>query len=586
MNKKNIIWILLDGVRNYETPNDPEKMGKPGVIEELATDSVEFNQATTSATSTIMSITSMMTSVPSYYLSRNLEDVRLDKSTFESFANILEAEQYNVYSTSISYEMRRDYWKTFLKPVDKKYWPKGSKEMVHWGNEPLNKIIFSMLEKGAIKEPFFLYVHYNFRRDYICNDRVRELMNRLKQEGFYNDSIIIMNSDHGMPDTERRDHFKWLNDRGLYFNRHDLIMTDDNICVPLVIKYPGCKKGQKIDVTVGTIDIIPTILDILGLPFGQNKKYGQSFRGESLLPLINDRAVDHFKTRKIRTDTRYIAQSDRMTSIRGTGYKYVYFRDIPGEDKEQFYDLINDPFESENLINSEKGKYISLIKEYKGEYLRQEEDSIKFQREHLEKKFSKFFLAQKLNKEASIKILVIGSCNYWFMETLISIIGKYFNELIQVDLFLERDNLIDYHKLNKLGYTNNIFAHHSFNAKEFIKDYLSTFAKYDLLLIPVTDYKKDIEQYTSKGTTGEVAMIQPQGPISSRLLSDYSDVFKISKVINSRYKYFFDYNMSFYRFPRLIIIARYLKKILGKRDIYLSKPSELFRDIKRLIAKK
>ena len=54
--KNNIIWILLDGVRNYPTPNDPEKMGKPEVLDELAKDSVEFTQATTSATSTVMSI--------------------------------------------------------------------------------------------------------------------------------------------------------------------------------------------------------------------------------------------------------------------------------------------------------------------------------------------------------------------------------------------------------------------------------------------------------------------------------------------------------------------------------------------------
>ena len=51
--------------------------------------------------------------------------------------------------------------------------------MVHWGNEPLNKIIFSMLDQKALKEPFFLYVHYNFRRDFKCNDRVRDLMQRL-----------------------------------------------------------------------------------------------------------------------------------------------------------------------------------------------------------------------------------------------------------------------------------------------------------------------------------------------------------------------------------------------------------------------
>ena len=40
-----------------------------------------------------------------------------------------------------------------------------------------------------------------------------------------------------------------------------------------------------------------------------------------------------------------------MTSIRGTGHKYIYFRDVPGGDNEQFIDLIKDLFEENNLIN-------------------------------------------------------------------------------------------------------------------------------------------------------------------------------------------------------------------------------------------
>ena len=583
MSKKNIIWCLLDGVRNYPTPNDPEKMGKPEVLDELAIDSVEFTQATTSATSTVMSITAMMTSVPSYYLSRNLEDIRLDKSNFESFANILENEGYNVYSVCISYEMRREYWKTFLKPVNKKYWPQGCKEMVHWGNEPLNEIIFSMLDQKALIEPFFLYVHYNFRRDYKCNDRVRDLMQRLKEEDLYEDSIIVMNSDHGMPDAERRDYFKWLDERGLYFNRHDLIMTDDNICVPLVIKYPGCEPGKKIDITVGTIDIVPTVLSLLDIEYGPEKVYGNSFRGENLLPLINGKEIELFKKRKVRTDTRYIAQTDRMISIRGTGHKYIYYRDVPGEDNEQFIDLIKDPFEKKNLINTSNQSYINLINEYKKEYIRQEEDSIQFQYEFLKRKFFKYFNEEVLMQDDIEKVLVIGSCNYWLMKTIVDIVREYFQDLKQCDLLLERDNPIEYHSLNGLGYTNNIFAHHSFNAKEFKKDYLTTMEDYDLCLIPLTDYKKDIEQAIKKSTSGEMEMIQEQAPINARLLKDYEEIYKIARLVKAKKRLYVDYNMNFILNPKSVIIKKYFKKVYAKSDIYRSKPLELFKDIKRLI---
>ena len=37
------------------------------------------------------------------------------------------------------------------------------------------------------------------------------------------------------------------------------------------------------------------------------------------------------------------------------------------------------------------------------------------------------------------------------------IVNNNFGDIKQVDLFLERDNPIEYHELNKFGFTNNIF---------------------------------------------------------------------------------------------------------------------------------
>jgi len=586
MKNQNIIWFILDGVRNYHCPNDPEKMGKPPIVDKLALDGIEFLQATTSATSTIMSVTSMMTAIPAYYLSRNFDDIRVDKSNFESLGSILETHGYNVYNISFLSDMRRNYWNTFLRPVNKKYWPKAYKAYEHWSNEPINPIAFSLLDSNEFKSPFFLYVHYNFRRDISCNERVEQLLTRLIKENLYDDSIIIMNSDHGIPDSERRDYFKWLDERGLFFNRHDLIMTDDNICVPLVIKYPGCKAGKKINNIVGTIDITPTILDLLDINFGKNQKIGSSFRGETLIPLINDHNIEHYNQRKIRTDTRYIAQTDRITSIRGNGYKYINYRDVPGIDSEQFLDLSKDIYENNNLIASQEKKYIDKINEYKNEYDFQELDSYTFQLEFLNKKFKKNWASSNINIKDCNNILVIGSCNYSFMKIIIDIIHSYFGKDIRVDIFLERDNPTEYHELNKIGYTNNIFAHHSFNAEEFRNGYLSTFIHYDLLIIPLTDYKKDFRQSQAKLNLNEMQIGHPQEAISSRQIRDYKEIIKIVKLCKPNNKIYIDYNMNFYFNPKLIIIERLIKKMYAKRDIYMSKPLEIFKDIKRLIQQK
>ena len=100
--KHNIIWIILDGVRNYPCPDDPQRMGRPELFDKIAKEGVYFEQSVASATSTYMSISSMMLGIPSYYLSRNLEDFKLDKSHYESLAGILGNHWYTSYSISYS----------------------------------------------------------------------------------------------------------------------------------------------------------------------------------------------------------------------------------------------------------------------------------------------------------------------------------------------------------------------------------------------------------------------------------------------------------------------------------------------------
>ena len=74
---------------------------------------------------------------------------------------------------------------------------------------------------------------------------------------------------------------QWLKENGL---THDLIMTDDNIRIPLYLKYPE-SKTIRIDEQVGNIDIFLTILDILDIKI--KKDQSNEMYSMSLIPLIN-----------------------------------------------------------------------------------------------------------------------------------------------------------------------------------------------------------------------------------------------------------------------------------------------------------
>lgn len=81
-----------------------------------------------------------------------------------------------------------------------------------------------------------------------------ELIDRLKDSGRYDESLLVVTADHGVsfrPNDSRRP------------------LTDTNLpdiaAVPLFIKTPGQTSGQVSDMDIQTIDILPTILDVAGV---------------------------------------------------------------------------------------------------------------------------------------------------------------------------------------------------------------------------------------------------------------------------------------------------------------------------------
>jgi arylsulfatase A-like enzyme len=78
---------------------------------------------------------------------------------------------------------------------------------------------------------------------------------KLKALGLYDDSLIIVTADHGEAFAERRD-------RRL---GHVVNLHQELVRVPLLIKYPGSQPPEIVTETVSTIDIYPTVLDVLNL---------------------------------------------------------------------------------------------------------------------------------------------------------------------------------------------------------------------------------------------------------------------------------------------------------------------------------
>ncbi len=86
------------------------------------------------------------------------------------------------------------------------------------------------------------------------DQELHELFARLRVLGLYDNTLIIVTSDHGEGFGERS------------MVGHGLSLYQHEVHVPLMLKYPHSAAGTVVDTPVGSVDILPTVLDVIGSP--------------------------------------------------------------------------------------------------------------------------------------------------------------------------------------------------------------------------------------------------------------------------------------------------------------------------------
>lgn len=160
-----------------------------------------------------------------------------------------------------------------------------------------------------------------------------KVIQALKEEGLYDNTIIIMWGDHGYHLT---DHGKWRKNTGYNVSLRS----------PMIIKLPHSNKAQVVDHIVENIDIYPTVLELMGI----EKPETTTLHGNSLVPLLKNEKVDWEDIVYTCATGNYglVTNRYRFTKLSDGGY--------------HLFDLKKDPYEWNNLANDKK--YKKLIKEF------------------------------------------------------------------------------------------------------------------------------------------------------------------------------------------------------------------------------
>jgi len=444
--KYNIFWFIVDSVRSFRTGIDDRDW--LDVMDKFAEDAVEFTNAFTGAPSSKLAAGAMFSGIPTPFLSRHFNDWEINLEGASTIRSLVEDHGYHSYSLLDTRNGRENY-QSLVPPIKASLLPNGYRLSDYvWLNRDITYIFRFLLENKRIVQPCCVTFWYDCRRDPKTSFYVSEAINLIKRHGFYEDSIIIMMSDHGYPDPNtvlNEDFFKGLG--------HDMILTDDNIRTPLLIKYPNCPGGKKTDEVVGHIDILPTIFDLLDLPYNHGFT---KFQGISLLPLVN--GTEGFGNRIRRTDTRLPMDVQRMVSLRSKRFKYIYVFD---DKTEAFYDLERDPYELVNLIDKPGSKEVILkFQSLKDEF---EEEIFSFHKSNLlaNARDSLKPLIRKFKAE-SVSVLIVARAQEQLIEILCYCLRRNLNcNVIE---------LISPNKQENLGtQIDNVFLVNSISADEILK---------------------------------------------------------------------------------------------------------------------
>ena len=467
MNKP-IIFIIIDSVRSFKTGLDDRD--KLAVMEKFGEVSIEFKNAFCSAPSSIMSASSMVTGISSAFIARNYNDWKFNEgSSIVSLQSILMKKGYEIFSIDNSKESR-EMMQTLTLPLRKKFFPKGFSHADYWTNKDICKILENLLSVHKPQKKSFFMLWFDCREDPLTSQYVEESINIFKKYNFYNDSIIFLTSDHGYPDPNSGLTKKTMKGIG-----HDMIVTDDNIQIPLYLKYPNCSP-KKVYSLVSNVDFAPTVLDLLEIDQNELSKFSE---GKSMLQTIKNENNKIVNDRTIRIDTRLFSQDNRITALRTKEFKFINYVD---QKKHELYDLNIDKNEVSPLDTTQEknkkilDKFISKFNEY-------------------EKKINGYHKNQIIKNLKNIKNEII-SCNSIFINNkipkeLLRIIVesiKTINPKVKIyfpkeyDLFIPNVEIYDNKDNKKKYYFDYIFSikektFFSFVPKNFLDDNNINFKK-------------------------------------------------------------------------------------------------------------
>jgi len=353
--RPNILFISIDTLRadhlgtyGYARPTSPR-------IDEFAKTAVVFEQAHSSASWTLPSLTSLMTSLYSSTHGMKKQESRLDPS-FHTLAELLRNAGYDTamvvshYFLSSRYGLQKGFTHVDSQLLQM--------DMIAGITSPqiTEKGVEWIREKAAVRDgmPWMLWLHYFDPHDkYLphpgysekfgmtreidlydgeiafTDDYVGRVLDELARSKLDDDTIVVVVADHG---EEFMDHGN---------TRHGFNLYEETVRVPFMIRAPGFHP-TRVEPVIASVDLMPTLLELAGVTTDY------PVEGRSLVPLLRGES----EPEREAVSEVYWQDKQDMKSLRKGAWKYIDHK-LDTQKLDLLFAIPLDPGENDDLSSTD-----------------------------------------------------------------------------------------------------------------------------------------------------------------------------------------------------------------------------------------
>ncbi|MFO1352220.1 MAG: sulfatase-like hydrolase/transferase [Gammaproteobacteria bacterium] len=352
--KPNVLIVTIDTLRVDHLGCYGYSLAHTPTIDRLAAEGVRYTDAIAAAPITMPSHSTIMTGLfpPAHGVRDNGEYALGDDAV--TLAERLKAAGYETRAFVSALVLNRRYnLAQGFDDYDDDLWAEDDPKLFMIRDRPARRTVDRVLEwfeqwrQRDERKPFFAWLHlFDPHQPYqppgwaaaitalpydaeiaSADHELGRLLDRLRETQVLDNTIVVFTADHGESLGEHEE------------KTHAIFIYDATVHVPLIVRYPGAlPAGKRYDGPVRHVDIVPTLLALLGLPGAEETQ------GIDLTPATLDKVPPPMLAQYSESILSEVGFGMApLYGVRFNGYKWIR------APKPELYDLRADPHELKNL---------------------------------------------------------------------------------------------------------------------------------------------------------------------------------------------------------------------------------------------